>query len=94
MSKELRKTHTGWWSARLSRPKSRRPLPWQSVHPQYPFWRLQNDNLWELNNAEGLATQRGNTDAKKSELLEHNVDGGFPLEVQQVLSHGQEATRQ
>jgi len=58
----------------------------QSYHPEYPFWRLQNDDLWELDNAEGLATRRGNTDAKKSELLEHNVAGGFPPEVQQELS--------
>jgi putative restriction endonuclease len=58
----------------------------QSYHPEYPFWRLQNDELWELANAEGLTTRRGNTDAKKSELLEHNVGGGFPSEVQQELS--------
>jgi putative restriction endonuclease len=38
----------------------------QSYHPEYPFWRLQNDELWELSNAEGLSTRRGNTDAKKA----------------------------
>jgi hypothetical protein len=58
----------------------------QPYHPEYPFWRLQNDELWEITNAEGLTTRRGNTDAKKSELLEQNVAGGFPPEVQQELS--------
>ena len=58
----------------------------------YPFWRLQNDDLWELTNAEGLTTRRGNTDAKKSELLEHNVEGGFPPEVQRELSQNKRLT--
>ena len=49
----------------------------RSYHPEYPFWRLQNDGLWELTRTEGLTTRRGNTDAKKSELLEHNVEGAF-----------------
>jgi putative restriction endonuclease len=57
----------------------------QSVHPEYPFWRLQNDGLWELSRIEGLTARRGNTDAKKSELLENNVEGGFRPEVYQEL---------
>jgi putative restriction endonuclease len=60
--------------------------PRQSVHPEYPFWRLQNDELWELSRAEGLSTRRGNTDAKKSELLAHYVQGGFTTEVQDELA--------
>jgi putative restriction endonuclease len=51
--------------------------PRQSVHPEYPFWRLQNDGVWKLSRAEALSTRRGNTDAKKSELLAHHVEGGF-----------------
>jgi putative restriction endonuclease len=35
----------------------------------------------EVNPAEGLMARRSNTDAKKSELLEHNVHGGFLPEV-------------
>jgi putative restriction endonuclease len=60
--------------------------PRQSVHPEYPFWRLQNDGLWELSRTEGLTTRRGNTDAKKSELLAHHVEGGFPPEVHEELT--------
>ncbi|HEX9145542.1 MAG TPA: hypothetical protein VGA09_14815 [Candidatus Binatia bacterium] len=42
----------------------------QSYHPEGPFWRLQNDELWELERRRAHdATRRGDTDAKKSELL-------------------------
>jgi putative restriction endonuclease len=60
--------------------------PRQSVHPEYPFWRLQNDDLWELRRSKGLITRLGNTDAKKSELLAHHVEGGFPAEVHDELA--------
>ena len=66
----------------------------QSYHPEYPFWRLQNDRLWELSQTEGLSVRRGNTDAKKSELLEHNVQGGFPPEVFEELSRNKTLARQ
>ena len=34
----------------------------RSYHPEYPFWRLQKDGLWELQETEGLETRKGNTD--------------------------------
>jgi len=46
----------------------------QSYHPEYPFWRLQNDGLWEVSPTEGHSTH-GNTNVKKSELLGQNVHG-------------------
>jgi putative restriction endonuclease len=49
----------------------------QTYHTEYPFWRLQNDGLWELYGAKGLESRQSNTDTKKSELLKHNVKGGF-----------------
>ena len=57
----------------------------QSYHPEYPFWRLQNDGLWEVKPTEGLATRSSNTDVKKSELIEHNVHGGFLPEIYNKL---------
>ena|ERR1044071_3053158 len=50
----------------------------KSCHTEYPFWRLQNDGIWELQGAIGLEARQSNTDAKKSELLKANVIGGFP----------------
>jgi putative restriction endonuclease len=49
----------------------------KSFHPEYPFWRLQNDGLWELRGAELVQPRASNNDAKKSELLKHQVEGGF-----------------
>lgn len=57
----------------------------QSYHPEYPFWRLQNDGLWELTNADNLTSRKGNTDAKKSELLRFDVHGGFTKEIYDFL---------
>jgi putative restriction endonuclease len=55
--------------------------PRQSYHPEYPFWRLQNDRVWEVRAAGPLTPRRGNTDAKKSELIARNAAGGFSPEV-------------
>lgn len=57
----------------------------KSYHPEYPFWRLQNDKIWELSNSENVTARKGNTDAKKSELLKYNVHGGFTREIHQLL---------
>jgi putative restriction endonuclease len=61
--------------------------PRQSFHSEYPFWRLQNDGIWELANAEHVATRASNRDAKKSELLKYEVSGGFTSEVFDALSN-------
>ncbi len=58
----------------------------KSIHPEYPFWRLKNDGLWELNNTENVGIREGNTDAKKKDLLKYGVSGGFPDQVQELLS--------
>jgi putative restriction endonuclease len=58
----------------------------KSCHPEYPFWRLQNDGIWELTNAENAVRRRSNTDAKKTELLKYGVAGGFTDDIYRVLS--------
>ncbi|MDA8141060.1 MAG: HNH endonuclease [Desulfobacteraceae bacterium] len=57
----------------------------RSTHPEYPFWRLKNDGLWELSNTEGVGIRKGNTDAIKKDLIKYNVLGGFPDQVQLLL---------
>lgn len=51
--------------------------PRKSFHSEYPFWRLQNDGIWELENADEVEHRHGQTDAKKSELIKHGVTGGL-----------------
>ncbi len=61
----------------------------KSYHPEYPFWRLQNDGIWELANIENVTARKGSTDAKKSELLKYNVRGGFNIEIYNYLQLNQ-----
>jgi putative restriction endonuclease len=60
--------------------------PRQSYHPEYPFWRLQNDGVWVVHATGPLTPRQGNTDAKKSELLAKDAAGGFAPEVQAALA--------
>lgn len=57
----------------------------KACHPEYPFWRLQNDGIWELTNIEHVKTRKGHTDGKKSELLRYGVCGGFTQEIFALL---------
>jgi putative restriction endonuclease len=36
----------------------------KSYHTEYPFWRLQNDGIWELSDTAKLERRSSNTDAK------------------------------
>lgn len=58
----------------------------KSFHPEYPFWRLQNDGIWVLDKTENLASRTSNTDARKSELIKYDVHGGFTEEIFKLLS--------
>ena len=57
----------------------------KSYHSEYPFWRLQQDGIWELQGAEHVVPRQSNHDAKKSELLKYAVHGGFPAPIYTVL---------
>src|ERR1035438_7394214 len=36
--------------------------PRSSIHPEYPFWRLQRDGVWQVSSPVVLEPRRGNTD--------------------------------
>ena len=55
-------------------------------HPEYPFWRLQNDGLWAVSADGVLGRRRGGTDVKRSELLRQNAVGHFVPAVREVLT--------
>ena len=57
----------------------------QSYHPEYPFWRLQNDGVWVVHATGPLTPRQSSTDAKKSDLLAKDAAGGFSPEVQATL---------
>lgn len=60
--------------------------PRQSLHPEYPFWRLQTDGLWHVTADGRLQPRQGHTDAKKSELLAKNARGELAPEVRAALT--------
>jgi putative restriction endonuclease len=67
--------------------------PRQSVHPEYPFWRLQRDDIWEVTCPTPLKIRKGNTDPLKSELRKVGVKGGFTDAVFDTLQKHPEIVR-
>ena len=48
----------------------------KAVHPQYPFWRMRKDGVWEIDRPE-LVDETSSRDATKASLIEHNIHGGL-----------------
>jgi len=67
--------------------------PRRSVHPEYPFWRLQRDRVWEVSVSQDLKRRQGNSDPLKSELLKSKVRAGFPQDVFENLQLHPELVR-
>jgi putative restriction endonuclease len=59
--------------------------PRQSYHPEYPFWRLQNDGVWRVQARGELSPRQSNTDVPKSVLLAQDARGGFSGDVSAAL---------
>ena len=61
--------------------------PRQANHgTQYPFWRLQNDGVWEISDADNIG-QTASGDALKSDLVHYDVSGGFPEDIAHQLQN-------
>jgi len=54
--------------------------------PQYPFWRLLNDGLWEVKADGDLTRRKSNSDPTKSSLIKSNAKAGFAREYFDLLS--------
>jgi len=68
--------------------------PRSSRHTEYPFWRLQNDGVWEVEDRDRFAVRESSTDAKRSELLKHDARGGFEPEIFDALRRSDRLVRQ
>ena len=64
----------------------------RTYHPEYPFWRLINDGIWRLDNAEGGLPRKSNNDPPKSELIKHGVLGGFSNEAFSLIKEDRQFT--
>jgi putative restriction endonuclease len=56
-----------------------------SHHPEYPFWRLQNDGVWMVNDADQLKRRAGQTDIPKRELLDKDIHAHFTDAIAEQL---------
>ena len=63
----------------------------KSYHPEYPFWRLQNDGIWELKDA-GNVRIISSGDPRKGDLIALNVSGGFTTNIFDLLTTNPEIT--
>jgi putative restriction endonuclease len=54
------------------------------VRPQYPFWRLQQDGVWNIEGAEEISTNSSG-DPSVTELQQRNPMAGFPDEICSAL---------
>lgn len=59
--------------------------PRSAYHIEYPFWRLQNDGIWEVVSDVPLRSRARNSDPPRSELLANGAKGGFKAELFAVL---------
>jgi len=68
--------------------------PRQSPHPEYPFWRLLRDGLWEIPLQDSVSedlTKQG--DAKVQTLRALGVKGGFKKRIFDALNKDPELVR-
>lgn len=55
--------------------------PRNTYHPEFPFWHLQNDGIWELINDENLQNRKSNSEPGRGELVKNKVMGGLKREI-------------
>ena len=57
--------------------------PRKSNHPEYPFWYLRNNHIWEEQHAEDLKLKKNHRDPRIEEI--RKVSGGFLPEAYKLL---------
>lgn len=54
--------------------------PRKSYHPEFPFWHLQSDGIWEVE-ADDLEMRKGSSSPTVRSLREHEAEAGLVAEV-------------
>ncbi|MBK7645320.1 MAG: HNH endonuclease [Planctomycetes bacterium] len=57
----------------------------KSYHPEYPFWYLRNDLVWEVPDASSYTLKQGGGSPPRSELLARDARAGFTVEAFRLL---------
>lgn len=63
--------------------------PRQVYHPEQPFWYLQNDGFWIVDDADQLPPREGSSNPTKNTLLKNNATGHVPDELWAALIEDQ-----
>ncbi|MEF8792828.1 MAG: hypothetical protein V5A50_03995, partial [Thiohalorhabdus sp.] len=67
--------------------------PRQSYHPEYPFFHLQSDGVWELSTDGGVQLPMDRQLPSAAVFRDYGVKGGFPEAVFRTLRDDPEAVR-
>jgi len=68
--------------------------PRRSAHPELPFYHLQNDGVWEIEERIPLTRRRGSKNPLRTELRKWSIRGGFTEDVFEQLRARPEAIRE
>ncbi len=67
--------------------------PRKSPHPELPFYHLQTDGVWEIDERIPLKRRQGSKNPLRTELRRWRVAGGFTAEIFDELKRRPEAVR-
>ncbi len=67
--------------------------PAKSFHPEFPFGRLPNDELWDIPGVEAVS-RTGSGDLHKSSLIEHDIHGGLTEADYEMLLRDHQLTQE
>src|SRR5712691_299923 len=56
-------------------------------HPEFPFWYLQTDGFWEVENRSNLALKKSGQSPTKQALLAQDAVGAVPQHLWEALQH-------
>ncbi len=62
-----------------------------SYYPHFPFWRLQNDGIWEVTHR-GSIQETASGDAYVTDLRKYKVSGGFNEAISEQLQNDSDLT--
>ena len=60
--------------------------PRKSHHPEFPFWYLRNDGVWEVVPDQGYPPRKGHSSPSAKQLREHDATGQFTPAVRAALA--------
>ena len=71
--------------ARLRQLLERFGPPRQVTHPEFPFWHLQTDGIWEIPDRDSLPKKKGGRSVSAATLRRLGVQGELPTGLDQLL---------